>query len=146
RFTGAGRSQQVRLGSRPVRPGSFVPQVVALEDRTLMTVTAVVGPNVNVGHESLNQAETVLAVNPTNPQNLFAISNNNFEDVPKANMCDMNPPPIAFFGNAYAAYSSDGGTTWTRSAVGFDGFLPDFTVDPQAVFDPLGRLFVSYES
>src|SRR5262249_15946408 len=68
-------------------------------------------------------------------QNLFAVSNQDYEDA--------NPNQIIFW-----KYSMDGGATWqpTKPLGGFDrGALPPAQLDPGAVFDKFGNLFVSYE-
>jgi hypothetical protein len=89
----------------------------ALEDRRLLTVTVTVGPNINTGNVAGDQVETTIAVNPTNPDNLFAASN-----------------------NGYRRYSMDGGATWLTTT------WPLGTVccDMKAAFDKYGNLFVSY--
>jgi hypothetical protein len=86
----------------------------ALEDRRMLTVTLTVGANRNVGNLAGDQAETSIAVNPTNPNNLFAIS------------------------NAGRRFSMDGGVTWANSAGAVS-----FCCDGKASFDKYGNLFVS---
>src|SRR5207249_3458815 len=75
------------------------------------------------------EAEGTIAVDPTNPSRLFASSNQ-----------DMKP-------GRFAAYSTDGGATWTGRTLGTgaagDG-LPTASTDPEAVFDQYGNLFVTY--
>lgn len=58
---------------RPVRP-RFIPRVEQLEDRTLFDVALAPGPNVNISRLHDNQAEATIAVDPTDPQYLFAAS------------------------------------------------------------------------
>ena len=95
-----------------------------LEGRTLLsTPTITVGPNVNVSKEAGNQAEEVIYTNPTNPNNLIAVSN----DLTSAGAVQQP-----------SWYSMDGGTTWTQS------LLPNpsgatLIGDPTLVFDHTGR-------
>src|SRR5438270_4322165 len=90
----------------------------------------VVGANVNITRRPGNQVEAAIAINPTNPQNLFMASNN-------------DAIPVGVF----AAYSMDGGATWNALgggafATGADG-LPGACCDPSAAFDQLGNLFIA---
>jgi hypothetical protein len=88
----------------------------SLESRQLLTLTLTVGPNLNTGHLSGNQSETSIAINPTNPNNLYAVSNTS------------------------RRVSFDAGATWSNA-----GTLPSGTCcDNKSVFDQYGNLFVSY--
>ncbi|HWX17084.1 MAG TPA: hypothetical protein VNY07_10895, partial [Chthoniobacterales bacterium] len=69
-------------------------------------------PVVNVSATAGNQAESFVVVNPTNPNNLVAISNTNANSI-------------------FRAYSFDGGTTWTRGTIATNVAC----CDGQAVFD-----------
>ncbi len=87
-----------------------------LEDRSVPT-SLVVGTNINTGNVVADQSETTIAMNPTNPDNLFTMSQGNFR-----------------------RYSMDGGLTWTPS-----GTMPTTVCcDAKAAFDTFGNLFVTY--
>ena len=76
---------------------------------------------VNVSATAGNQAESFVVVNPTNTNNLVAISNTNANSI-------------------FRAYSFDGGTTWTRGTIATNVAC----CDGQAVWDTFGNLFVVY--
>jgi hypothetical protein len=107
--------------ARSRRPGEKERAILALEvleSRQLLTLTLSVGPNLNTGHLSGNQSETAIAINPTNPNNLYAVSNTS------------------------RRVSFDAGLTWANA-----GTLPGGSCcDNKAVFDQYGNLFVSYIS
>lgn len=94
------------------------------------------GPNVNISQLAGNQQEVAIAINPTNPYNLFAFSNS-------------EPPPAA---GLFAAFSTDGGATWTdvdpTDGTIADGDLgdplPAACCDPSAAWDEFGNLFIGY--
>jgi hypothetical protein len=89
-----------------------------------------VGPNIDVSNEPGPQSETSIAINPTNPKEIVAGSNEIFR-----------LPMRAYF-------SSDGGKTWG----GVDLPLPpptqahgiDFGSDPGVAWDTLGNVYYSY--
>ena len=89
--------------------------------------TVTVGPNVNTMTRLGNEAEVTIAVNPTNPQQIFVAS---------------NP-------GTTASNSADGGMTWNQFRIGTgpapagDGF-PNSCCDNVAVWDNFGNLFLSY--
>ena len=94
-------------------------------------VQAAVSPNVNLSKLTGYQGETTIAIDPTNPNRLFASSN-------------MSTSAL------FAAYSTDGGTTWQYTdptdktiADGGDA-LPRACCDPIAVFDRFGNLYLTY--
>src|SRR5207244_9125483 len=99
------------------------PGVELLEPRTLLNVSLGVGPNVLVSPRAGNQSETAIAVNPTNPLNVFAIANDEASS------------------QLFANYSTDGGVIWTPSSV-FG--LPATFGDAQTAWDSFGNLFVTY--
>src|SRR5438128_1341324 len=76
---------------------------------------------VNVSATAGNQAESFVVVNPTNTNNLVAISNTNANSI-------------------FRAYSFDGGTTWTRGTIATNVAC----CDGQAAWDTFGNLFVVY--
>ena len=84
------RTKSVRR-KRAIRCGV---ETEACEARTLLTLT--VGPNINISRLAGNQDESAILVNPTNPMQLFASSNN-------------------AAGGLFAARSIDGGATWLTS-------------------------------
>jgi hypothetical protein len=56
-----------------------------------------VGPNLNISEEKFNQIEAAIAVNPTNPSNIVAVS-----------MDENISGSLGYF----FAYTTDGGQTW----------------------------------
>jgi len=78
-------------------------------------------PVVNVSATAGNQAESFVNVNPTNTNNLVAISNTDANSI-------------------FRAYSFDGGTTWTRGTIATNVAC----CDGQAAWDTFGNLFVVY--
>jgi len=95
-------------------------------------VTQTVGSNVNISQLSENQNEAAIAINPTNPQQLFAFSNREFG------------------GALFAARSTDGGQTWQPSngadffIADGNGNLPRACCDPTVAWDGFGNLFIAY--
>lgn len=85
-------------------------------------IVVTVGPNINVSAAAGNQTEATIAVNPTNTQNVFEVS---------------NP-------GSTAAVSTNGGTSWTRFQVGGSNGLPSSCCDNVAVFDQFGNLFLVF--
>src|SRR5215472_3300483 len=77
---------------------------------------------VNVSATTGNQAESFINVNPTNPNNIVATSND-----PGTN-------------SVFRAYSTDGGTTWTRGTIATGVAC----CDGQAAWDTFGNLFFVY--
>src|SRR5262245_26582281 len=101
-----------RLAPRPARKGSawlpkFRPQVEELEARALLSGTdpfsdiPVAGRNVNLGHLPGNQVEATVAINPTNPDNLVAFSND-----------------LSVSAGIREYVSNDGGKSWTNRLIG----------------------------
>ena len=79
-------------------------------------------PVVNVSATTGNQAESFVNVNPTNPNNLVATSNNRHTN------------------SIFRAYSTDAGATWTRGTVATGVAC----CDGQAAWDTFGNLFLVY--
>jgi SdrD B-like domain len=76
--------------------------------------------NVNTSKRSGEESETAVAIDPSNPNRVFVMSN----EISGSGMND--------------SYSSDGGVTWTNSTItNNDG-------DPSAVFDMFGNLWITY--
>src|SRR5205807_4485324 len=100
-------------------------------DSLRSTVTPrIAGTNVDVSNECGPQSETFIAINPSNPKQLAAGSNEIFR-----------LPMRAYF-------SSDGGKTWGGSdlplppVIGTNGV--DFGSDPGVAFDSSNNLYYSY--
>src|SRR5947208_7721108 len=87
----------------------------------LRAQTLNVGPNVNINRQSGYQAEEAIAIDPTNPNRMFAWSN------------DLN-------NRNSAAFTTTGGASWTSRFTGSDGW-PALGGDPTCTFDPLGNLY-----
>ena len=89
----------------------------------LFTPLSCLEPVINVSATTGNQAESFINVNPTNPNNIVATSND----------------PSG--GNSiFRAYSTDGGTTWTRGTIATGVAC----CDGQAAWDTFGNLFFVY--
>jgi len=88
------------------------------------------GANINTSKRLDEQSETAVAIDPTNPNRVFVMSNT-----------------FDTFNGMSASYSNDGGTTWTNRlvATGSDG-LEAANGDPVAVFDKFGNLWICYLS
>jgi hypothetical protein len=85
------------------------------------------GPNLNVSQMPENQAETTVAINPTNPDNIAIASN--------------TEGGFALF----EAYSFDGGASWHPQLVADgDDDLGFACCDPSMAFDQFGNLFLGY--
>ncbi len=104
--------------------------MASLDDGTASATSLTVGPNVDVSNEPGPQSETSIAINPENPKEIVAGSNEIFR-----------LPMRGYF-------SSNGGRTWT----GVDLPLPpatqsqgiDFGSDPGVAWDTLGNVYYSY--
>ena len=84
------------------------------------------GPNVNASRLRANQTEAAIAINPTNPKNLFVLSNTEPATA---------TGPLA---GLFAAFSLDSGATWTYVDP-TDGIIADGTPGdplPAACCDP----------
>src|SRR5438445_3385703 len=88
--------------------------------------------NENVSRMPGNQDEQSIAVNPTNPLNIVAMSN---LDAGSANL----------FAGLMESYTFDGGRTWTSRVIAtrFDG-MKLACCDNTVAFDSYGNLFLSY--
>ena len=88
---------------------------------------SVFGPrNVNVSRLTSNQAETSVAINPTDPENIVVTSN------------------LATFRGLLEAYSSDGGATWKTQIIANGDDLGLACCDSSLAFDSYGNLFLTY--
>jgi len=89
-----------------------------------VTSSVSVGPNVNVTKSKASNGETTIAVNPTNPLNLFVADTAG-----------------TAFANVGGHYSMDGGKTWLLSD--FSKVPGPSDGDVHAVFDQFGNLFLT---
>ena len=90
------------------------------------------GANVNVSNLGGAQSEVGIAINPTNLQNLVAVSNN-----------------IADLSRLGVWFSNDGGGNWTPNFIdeNEDGFgAGDRRFDPNVAFDSDGNVYVVYST
>lgn len=92
---------------------------------TAIAQSLVVGPNVNISKSAGYQGETAIAINPTNPLSMFTWSNN------------ITGPAVNF-----AAFTTNGGNTWTGRTTGSDGF-PALGGDPSCTYDSFGNLYAT---
>lgn len=95
--------------------------------RRVDSITPAPAANINLSKMSRNQSEGAIAINPNNPNQIFAMSNIDIGD------------------GLLTSRSSDGGQTWSNKLIasGHDG-LPRACCDPSAVFDESGNLFIGY--
>jgi hypothetical protein len=95
-----------------------------LEERQLL---AAVPTNINLSKMRGSQSEGAVAVDPTNANRIFVVSNIDRGD------------------GLFTARSSDAGAHWSKNVIadGFDSLVPA-CCDPSAAFDEFGNLFVGY--
>lgn len=84
---------------------------------------ALPGNAVNVSKKTGNQSESFIVINPTNPLNIVAFSNE------------------ASAANTFRAYSFDGGSTWTGSDINIGAACCD---GQSVAYDEFGNLFLVY--
>jgi hypothetical protein len=86
------------------------------------------GPNVNVSQRQGNESEATIAINPTNENNLVALSN------------------IAGGNGLFKAFSTDAGLTWTTDIIADGDALGTACCDASVAgcFDTFGNLFLTY--
>ena len=80
----------------------------------------------NVSRLEGGQAETAVAINPTNPDNIVITSN------------------VETFRGLFEAYSTDRGATWTSQIIADGGELGLACCDSSLAFDSYGNLFMTY--
>lgn len=102
---------------------------VAAQTQALSAMLTV-GPNLNVTQHTNNQTETTIAINPTNPQNLFVAANGGYTYTPA-----RLPLPSLFY------YSTNGGANWLPSDV---SALPVSCCDQASAWDAFGNLFLTF--
>lgn len=120
-----------RITTRFLKLSALVITLLSMVDASAQLV---LGPNVNISRLAGNHQEAAIAINPTNPNNLFAFSNTELG------------------AGLFAAFSTDGGATWTYVDAA-DGTIADGDVgdplpaaccDPSAAWDEFGNLFIAY--
>jgi hypothetical protein len=84
-------------------------------------------PNIDVSAASGNEAEDAIAINPTDPQNVVAMS--------------VLPDVVS---GIFEGVSFDGGQTWTRQVIGTGGDLGEICCDQQLAWDRFGNLWMVY--
>ncbi len=92
-----------------------------------MTTVIQTGTNVNLSRMAGSQTESAVAIDPTNPNNIFVLSN------------------TTYGGGLFGSYSNDGGVTWhsRNFATGSDGLISG-CCDGSISFDSYGNLFLTY--
>jgi len=123
KFSQSGRRPQLRRYA--VTSGLIAALVLIGGPIARFANAASVGPNVNLSAALGNQVEPAIAVNPANPNQIFAVAMDE-----------------TLAGGFVTARSSDGGATWTRGRVGTS--VPIAAADPSVSFDSFGNLFLSY--
>src|SRR2546421_8323563 len=105
---------------------SLINWMERLEDRQLLAGTPIPA-NINLSKMRGSQSEGAVAVDPTNGNRIFVVSNIDRGD------------------GLFTARSSDGGAHWSKQIIadGFDSLEPA-CCDPSAAFDESGNLFVGY--
>src|SRR3982751_1738338 len=97
-------------------------KLTAVEANPLFVPLSCLMPVVNVSIRAGNESESFVVVNPTNTNNLVAMSN------------------LASANSIFRAVSTDGGATWTRGTIATGVAC----CDAQAAWDTFGNLFVVY--
>jgi hypothetical protein len=99
----------------------------ALESRQLLAATLGAGPVIDVTKLPGNQSQEAVAINPTNPNNIVIVANNNAGH------------------GLVESISLDGGVTWKEQTLadGFGVMVPALN-DASVQFDSFGNLFLSY--
>jgi Ca2+-binding RTX toxin-like protein len=94
--------------------------------------SATVETALNTSIRALNQMEAAIAVDPKNPNRVFVASNSN-------NLVGGSPAAGLF-----AAYSTDSGSSWTRTLIATGDDSTAACCDPTVVFDKFGNLYLAY--
>src|SRR5437763_1560177 len=126
------RSKEAAVPSRSSRIVSR--SLSLLVAATLLSVIVPVGlasaqpANINISQRPGNEAEDAIAINPTDPSNIVAMS--------------TLPGPVS---GLFEGVSFDGGQTWTRQIIG-DGTdqLGEICCDQQLSWDEFGNLWMVY--
>jgi len=83
--------------------------------------------NIDASQASGNEAEDAIAINPTNPSNIVAMS-----------------IPLSEDSGLFEAITFDGGQTWTRQIIGNGDNLGEICCDQQLAWDEFGNLWMVY--
>jgi hypothetical protein len=138
----AGRPDFSVIGNHTYAAQGAFPVSVTVKDQLSNTQAYEIS---NASSAAGNQSETNIAIDPTNPNNQFVVSNDETGAADRA-------ANGAQGGGLFAAYSIDGGVTWTPAderdhliADGDDAAdLPPGFSDPKVAFDQFGNLFLTY--
>jgi len=95
------------------------------EDPGTKVPTINVGPVVNISRAAGNQTEADLAINPTNPNQIFAVSN------------------LDTATGLFTSRSSDGGVNWTTAII-FTTGSSAACCDARVTYDKFGNLWMVY--
>jgi hypothetical protein len=118
----------MRSRTRPISTGLSLSLALALLVSLGVPVGAAQIPtNVNTSARPGNEAEDAIAINPTNPANIVAMS--------------VLPGPVR---GTFEAVSFDGGLTWTRQVIGDGDQLGEICCDQQLAWDSFGNLWMTY--
>jgi hypothetical protein len=108
--------------------GSMVPlALVAVFAAHPASARPAIPASIDVSAQTGNEAEDAIAVNPTNPDNIVAMS-------------VLPGPSLGIF----EGVSFDGGQTWTRQILGDDDDLGIICCDQQLAWDEFGNLWMVY--
>jgi len=101
-----------------------------LEPRRLFSSSTVttVGANINLSKLATSQSEGAIAIDKTNPNNIFAVSN------------------LETGTGLFASYSTDGGNTWKSRIMATGSDITGACCDSAVAYDTHGNLFLSYIS
>ncbi|TMK83549.1 MAG: hypothetical protein E6G44_11605 [Actinobacteria bacterium] len=116
---------------RPLRTFAIPSLVLALAWMASVALPAearrAIPANIDVSIRSGNEAEDAIAINPTDPENIVAMS-------------VLPGPSLGIF----EGVSFDGGLTWTRQILGDDDELGIICCDQQLAWDEFGNLWMTY--
>jgi hypothetical protein len=109
----------MRTRTLPISTGlSLSLALVLLVSLGVPVGAAQIPTNVNTSARPGNEAEDAIAINPTNPSNIVAMS--------------VLPGPVR---GTFEAVSFDGGLTWTRQVIGDGDQLGEICCDQQLAWD-----------
>ncbi|HYU57477.1 MAG TPA: hypothetical protein VEO00_05450 [Actinomycetota bacterium] len=108
--------------THPAHAAPFGPETI----RAATSGGGRVPTNINASRKGGNQSEQTISVNPTNPNNVVIISNDEAG------------------AGVFEAYTFDGGVTWTRTEIADGDNLGNACCDAQGSFDTFGNYFFVY--